>query len=47
MLMGPLSGWVAVSADEGGGLPRRRMLWDECVAAATRESCSYSNHVGK
>ena len=42
MLMGPLSDWpVPASPEVGGGLPRRRMFWEDCVAAATKESCSY------
>ena len=40
MLIGPLSGWPAPGSPPAGGLPRRRMFWDDCVAAATNESCS-------
>jgi hypothetical protein len=40
MLIGPLSGWPPPGSLPGGGLPRRRIFWDDCVAAATKESCS-------
>ena len=40
MLMGPLSGWPAPASPAVGGLPRRRIFCEDCVAAATKESCS-------